>query len=326
MSIDLTTNYGGLMLKSPIVVGACPMMAQEQARLAVESAGAGAIVLPSLFDEHVKDWILSAQARALGEHTTQADPRWHDGSAYLSFVNRASTQSSIPIIASLNGHKADRWVDYADELEEAGAGAIELSIHHGSVRDFEDPRAIEQQIVTAIREISASLTIPVFVKLSQHYTSVSHLAQELQSGTQGLVLFGRRPNVDVSLDDFRLKSEWGLTSSGSITESLATIMEVHSFCPSMPLAACGGIGNACDVAKAILAGADVAMVTSALYREGVDVIRQLVDGLRQFMKANQMRTMQDLVMHRPLQFATDQERANYIKALSSRPTLEHTQR
>lgn len=323
MTIDLTTNYGGLVLRSPVVVGACPLMAEDSIRIAVETAGAGAIVLPSLFNEHVtirnqRGAAHQIEAAESKIDTTVGEPIWHDAEAYLSFVNRASTHSTIPIIASLNGHTAGRWVDYADELEEAGAAGIELSIHHGPVREYDDPRAIEQLIIDAVREINASISIPLFVKLSHQYTSISHLARELQSGTQGMVLFGRRPNVDISLDDLSLKTQWDLTPAGSITGSLDTIMQVHSHCPSMPLAASGGIGSAADVIKALVAGADVAMVTSAIYRDGPNVIRLLVDGLRQFMTSHQIMSIYQLQMNRPLEFATEEERDHYIRALSAR--------
>jgi dihydroorotate dehydrogenase (fumarate) len=323
MTIDLTTNYGGLNLTTPIVVGACPLTADERVRASIESAGAGAIVLPSLFDEQVVVWNKSSDKRhserSESEPSTKMpDPIWQSGEAYLSFVNRASTLSSIPIIASLNGHNADQWIDFADELEEAGAAGIELNIHHGPASQFRDSREIESLVVHAVSEINASVTIPIFVKLSNEYTSISHLARELQSGIQGLVLFGRRPNVDIDLDQIQLKTQWGLTSAGSVAHSLETIMQVHGCCPSIPIAANGGIGSSEDVVKALLAGADVAMVTSAIYRDGVEVIGSFIDGLTKFLEAHQMQSIRELQTARPLQFASEEERSSYIKALSAR--------
>ncbi len=329
MNIDLTTNYGGLILRSPIVVGACPLTAQEQFRLAAEACGAGAIVLPSLFDEQIAHWQQSRPALRDPAVKSQAqlqtaEPIWHDSEAYLSIVNRASTQASIPVIASLNGHGGDQWSDYADELEEAGAAGIELNIHCGPSREFEDPRVFESIVVDTVGQINAAVTIPLFVKLTHQYTSVSHLARQLQSGAQGLVLFGRRPDVDICLDDLSLVTRWGLTSAGSIVHSLSTIMQVHGCCPSMPIAASGGIDSADDTIKALMAGADVAMVTSAIYRQGAELIRSLTEGLERFMASKQFRSIAELQMRRPLEFSTDQERANYIKALSARPIAEQS--
>ena len=218
----------------------------------------------------------------------------------------------------MNGHQADQWIDFADELEEAGAAGIELSIHHGALMQFPEPRAIESLIVQAVREINASVTIPIYVKLTHQYTSIAQLARELQSGAQGLVLFGRQPDIDIDLHQLQLKTRWGLTPVGSIERSIRTIMQVHACCPSMPIAASGGIGSADDAIKALLAGSDVAMVTSAIYREGVSVVGSLIDGLVEFMERHQMQSIRDLQFNRPLQFATDQERSQYIQALSAR--------
>lgn len=319
MSIDLTTNYGGLNLASPIIMGACPLSADDQTRAAAESAGAGAIVLPSLFDEQIAIWnqASSERSRAVEPSTPLCDPVWQSGESYLAFVNRASTLSSIPIIASLNGYRANQWTDFADELEEAGAAGIELNIHHGSAIQFREPREMESLVIDAVREINATVNIPIFVKLSHEYTSISHLARELQSGAQGLVLFGRRPDVDIDLERLQLQTSWGLTSAGTIAHSWGTIMQVHGCCPSLPLAASGGIASAEDVIKSLLAGADVAMVTSAIYREGVAVIETWIDGLSKFMERHQMTMIRDLQMSRPIRFASEEERARYIKALSA---------
>jgi dihydroorotate dehydrogenase (fumarate) len=138
------------------------------------------------------------------------------------------------------------------------------------------------------------------------------------SGVDGLVLYGRSPDVDICLDSFELKSEWGLTEAGAILRSLGSITRIHCYCPAMPLAASGGIGSSSDVIKAILAGADVAMVTSALYREGPDVIRTFIDGLIAFMEQHGLQSIRDLQAKRPLDFDSEQDRLNYVSALSSR--------
>jgi dihydroorotate dehydrogenase (fumarate) len=116
----------------------------------------------------------------------------------------------------------------------------------------------------------------------------------------------------------KLNSSWGLTVGGSITHSLTQIMRSHAFCPAMPLAASGGIASPPDAIKTLLAGADVAMVTSAIYREGASIIRILNDGLREFMERNHLISMRDLQLKRPLEFANDEDRAAYIAALTAR--------
>ena len=327
MSISISVNYGGLVLRSPIVVGACPLTENEQSRFAMESAGAGAIVLPSLFEEHVIRWSqkfgrpLSPREQDLlecaGKHSVRSDIG-SDAETYLSLVNRAGAQQSIPVIASLNGYTAGGWADFAGELQEAGAGGVELNIHHPSTRDYDGPRALEDEMLEMIQDVNAAISIPLFVKLGRNFTSMPHLARRLLSGVQGLVMHGRSPDVDICLDSIRLNTAWGLTASGSITQSLGRILQVHSYCPALPIAASGGIGSPEDVIKSLLAGADVAMITSAVYRNGPDVIRNLCDGLIHFMKRHQLSSMADLQRIRPIEFANPEERRSYMAALSAR--------
>lgn len=325
MSIDLTTYYGGLRLRSPVVVGACPVTAKEQTRRALESAGAGAIVLPSLFEEQVVAWH-EHEGGKLTQHEKQLLVRTKPfpGNApcdsaemYLSMVRSASDSTSIPIIASLNGDSGGNWLLFAEQLQKAGAAAIELNVHHSPPSEYSGPREMEDRIVELASAVGRAVSIPLFMKLGREYTSLPHFSRRLLSGTQGLVLHGRAPDIDICLDTFQIKASWGLTQSGEMTESLGSIMRIHSYCPAMPLAVCGGIGSPGDVIKVLLAGADVAMVTSAVYREGPDVIRTLIDGLMLFLERHHMQSTQDLQAHRPLGFGSEEERRNYVEALSS---------
>ena len=128
---------------------------------------------------------------------------------------------------------------------------------------YAGPREAEDAVVNLVSMIDKAITVPLFLKLGRDYTSLGHLAHRLLSGVDGLVLYGRSPDIDVCLDTVDLTSEWGLTEAGAISHSLGSITRIHCYCPAMPIAASGGIGSPSDVIKAILAGADVAMVTSA---------------------------------------------------------------
>lgn len=339
MKLSLQTNFGGLSLASPIIVGACPMSLNEQMRIALQDAGAGAIVLPSLFEEQVIRWsiaigrpiterekeILDRSNRTQGNISPEDNWAVPDAESYLSLVNRASSTHSLPIIASLNGFTAGGWTDFAGELQEAGASAIELNVHHTGARDYKSSAEIETTILDAVRDVNAAITIPLFVKIGRNFTSIPHIACQVLSGAQGLVLHGRSPSVDICLDTLKPASRWKLTTGGPPQGSLDTLMQVHSYCPAMPLAASGGISHADDFFKAMLAGADVAMVTSAIYREGPDVIRSLLDGLTAFMELHQMKTLRDLQLRRPLEFSSDEERAAYIAALTAHLDTSDTQ-
>ena len=291
----------------------------------MESAGAGAVVLPSLFEEHVIAWKLrnggnaSEREQRLIDRVNRLtqDTLVPDVDTYLSVLDRARVQCSIPVIASLNGESAGDWLDFAGELQAAGAKAIELNIHHRPVGLHDTPRDLENQVIEVVRMMRESISVPLFLKLHREYTSVAHLARRLVSGVQGLVLYARDPEIDISLYDCQLKSHWGLTAPGSISPTLQALMSVYGYCPSMPLAGNGGIAQPEDVIKILLAGADAAMIVSAIYRQGPDVIRTMLDGLVQYMESNQLGSLNALRARRPLEFASDEERLTLIRGLTS---------
>ena len=329
MTLDLTTNYGRLAIRTPIVVGACPQMAYERSRMEAEASGAGAIVLPSLFEEQVVRWNeykdLSDPEPPLEDQSLQDESLFgHDPWTYLSFVNRCSVNSSIPVLASINGSNARAWTRFACELEEVGANGIELNVYHPPAEEFDDPRELEDNLVNAITEIRKAVLIPVYVKLCRQYTSVPHVVSRLAGIADGVVMFGREPDLDICTSEISVRNHWGLTESGSISHSLATILRTHRFCPQMPIAASGGIGSGGDVVKALLAGADVTMVTSAIYRESSAVIQTLLNGIEVFMKQHKICTMQELANLRPLGFTSKEERRRYTESLASRMLPERT--
>lgn len=330
MPLDLSTNYGGLLLRSPIVVGACPLTFNTQNRIAIENAGAGAVVLPSLLEEHIIAW-KAKQSHALSSRDLNridpANPATHDVMAtdvetYLSIVNRASVQSSIPVIASLNGETNGDWLDFAGELQAAGADAIELNVHHRPLCEYDAPRDVEDNVVNLARTLRASITVPLFVKLHREYTSVSHLARRLLSGVQGLVLYARDPHLDIVLDNCQLRSDWGLSQPSAISGTLAGLLSVYGSCPAISLAGGGGISGCEDLIKVLLAGADVGMVVSAVYREGPDIIRSMLAGLTMYMEQQQLRTLNELQAKRPLEFSSQEERRICINGLSSQSAFE----
>lgn len=329
MSLDLSTNFGGLMLRSPIIVGACPLTANLPNRIALESAGAGAVVLPSLFEEQVVAWKakqgsdVTPREQRLLEHAEGVTRHTviPDAETYLAMVNCASVQSGIPVIASLNGQTDGDWLDFAGELQEAGADAIEFGVHHRPPSQYDDPREIEAEVADFARKIDESITVPLFLKLHREYTSVSHMARRLVSGCQGLILFTRDPELDISLDNCRIQTSWQLSQSGSISPLIRALMSVYGYCPAMPLAGSGGIGCSEDLIKVLLGGADAAVVCSAVYREGPDVIRKMLDGLTKFMERNRIESLNELQSRRPLEFSGEEDRMNVISGLLTRPDV-----
>ncbi len=326
MSIDLSTNYGGLMLRTPIVVGACPLATDDHMRARLQAAGAGAIVLPSVFEEQVIEWTqkmgrpITYREKSLLARSKRLKIRsaCKDADSYLALLKRATSQLDIPIIASMNGYAANGWLDYAGELQEADAAAIELNVHHPPVNEHAGSGEIEESIVAAIEEIDQAISIPLFIKIERVGVSLPHLARRVCSGASGFVLYGRGPDTDICLENLKLQSTWSLTTPGSAIHLIDPIMRVHSHCPAMSIAASGGIASSEDVIKVLLAGADAAMVTSELYRSGPAVIEKLLDGLVEFLKRQKFSSLIDLQMRRPIEFAHEEERVHYVAALSAR--------
>ncbi|MEL7498436.1 MAG: dihydroorotate dehydrogenase [Planctomycetota bacterium] len=281
MEIDLQTSFGGLQLRSPIIIGSCPMTLNELQRIAMISNGAGAIVLPSIVAG------MNGQAKNFNSHFD-----YGSFEAYLDVVNQV-TRETTPVIASLTGSLNDDWKDLPVRIQDAGAHAIELSLRPTDFTNM-DSRAIEDQIVSLTQAVDRRIEIPLFLKLTRKFTNISHMARRLRPHVQGLILFGRTPVVDIELDSLKLSTCWGLTEPGTAVQNLETVIRTREEFPQMSLAACGGIGNSVDLIKCLLAGANVAMITSALYRNGAGIIGTLKEGLVKFMNDRNLKTIKEL--------------------------------
>ena len=331
MSIDLTTRYGGLVLKSPIIVGACQLTAEEMLRIAMISAGAGALVLPSLQEDQVILWneqhghgvdpsleaVTDNEQVFEAAHRWPVETSWENVAGYLELVQRVSCQNTIPVVASLNGQCKVHWLAIAQALQLAGASAIELHLNHASPSQYASPREMENELIETARQIREVLEIPLFLKLGRDYTSICHLVERLHSTVQGVVLFGQSSEVDISLDSLQVTNRWRLSYAGSISNSLASILSVRNCCPVMSLAASGGIGSSSDLIKALLVGADVAMITSAVYRDGPTVIGTMLEGLIRFMESHKLTNLSELTTKCRLQFEADHDRFADVKSTAT---------
>lgn len=261
MPVDLTTKLGTLELKSPIIVGSCPMTTDENLRIAMSDNRVGAIVLPSV-----------------APASLAADEE------YFQKVQRASA-SGIPVFASLRVPITDdgSMFKFASKLESSGVSAIEISVQRTGICKNTDPRSIEDDLVGLIQKADECIDIPLFVKLTSNFTSISHLAKRLKPSAQGLIMFGKSPVVDIELDNIQLSNKWGLTQPGSVATSIESLMRTRIEYPNMSLIACGGIGSSTDMIKALMAGANAVMVTSAIYREGIAILGSMNEGLLKYM-------------------------------------------
>jgi dihydroorotate dehydrogenase (fumarate) len=327
---DLRTRYLGLDLPSPLVASSSPLTGTLEGLVRLEAAGAGAVVLPSLFEEDLAEETRQIEAllatgatgaEARASHPDQAG--YGAGpAAYLSLVTQAKQALSIPVIASLNGVSRSGWVRYAARLEEAGADALELNIYYVSSRPGLSASEVEWHYLDVVRSVRRAIRIPLAVKLSPYFSSLANLAGQLvEAGANGLVLFNRFYQPDLDVETLEVTPRLELSSSVELRLPLRWIAILHRRF-GVSLAASTGVHTATDVVKVLLAGADVAMMTSALLRNGPDYLRSLEVRLRDWMDRHGYETLDQLrgrLSQRSVPDPAAFERANYLKTLASHP-------
>jgi dihydroorotate dehydrogenase (fumarate) len=328
---DLRTRYLGLELASPLVASSSPLTGTLDGLRRLEAAGVGAVVLPSLFEEDLTeetrqvDALLAtgatgAEARA--GHPEQAG--YGAGpAAYLSLVTQAKKMLSVPVIASLNGVSRSGWVRYAARLEEAGADALELNVYYVSSRPGLSGSEVEWHYLDVVRAVRQAIEIPLAVKLSPYFSSLANMAGQLvEAGVGGLVLFNRFYQPDLDIEAMEVRPALELSSSTELRLPLRWIAILHRRF-GVSLAASSGVHTGEDVVKVLLAGADVAMMTSALLRNGPDHLRRVEVGVGDWMDRHGYETIDQLrgqLSQRSIPDPAAFERANYIKTLASHPT------
>jgi dihydroorotate dehydrogenase (fumarate) len=326
---DFTTIYLGLPLRSPLVASAGPVTGDPTMWQRLEQAGAGAIVLPSLFEEEIEQDAESlAFAEEFGTDTygealsylpdlevPDVGPARH-----LAFVERAREKVSIPVIASLNGTSPGGWVRYAKHLADAGADAIELNLYDVVV----DPRItaaeVEDRYVELVEEVRAEISVPLAVKLSPWFTALGNLAVRLQgAGADGLVLFNRLYQPDIDLDTLTVVPRLALSTPTESRLPLHWIANLHRVV-DISLAATTGVHDGADAMKLLLAGADVVMTTSALLRHGPEHLVVMERFMRDWMSERDYQSVTELrgsMSRRNVPDPQVYERANYYQVLHS---------
>jgi dihydroorotate dehydrogenase (fumarate) len=326
---DLHTTYMGLDLKSPVVPSASPLSREIADIRWMEDAGAGAVVLYSLFEEQIGleagelDHLLNRGAQSLadasGYFPTQLEYT-RDPDAYVEHVRRAKAAVDIPIIASMNGISKGGWLDYSRRIAEAGADALELNFYFIPTTTRLFGLDLEALYLDIVRSVKDQVTIPIAVKLSPFFTALPNFADRLvDAGASGLVLFNRfyQPDIDVDQQDvipsltlstpadMRLPLRWVAILYGEIEASLSLS---------------GGVHSADDVLKAVFAGADTANVCSVLLKEGISKISELVEGLDRRLDEKGIHALVDVRGNLSLQSYVEPwafERASYLKLLQS---------
>jgi dihydroorotate dehydrogenase (fumarate) len=323
--MNLATDYLGLRLRSPFIVGASPFCDDVHLARRLEDAGAGAVVMRSLFEEQLEPPPHSVAVTY--DSPTEATERFPEfveyqlsPEQYLRQVGHLKSALSIPVIASLNGHQPGSWVTFASRLQSAGADAIELNFYQINSDPSVAADLVETEMLETVGLIAGAVKIPVSVKLSPFHTSVAQLAVALElAGAAGLVIFNRFYQPDINVDDVEVQPSLRLSDP---QELLLRLRWLAILSPQLrgSLAATGGIHASDGAAKAILAGAHAVQLVSVLLRHGPQVMTMLVEGLQRWMRTHSYESIdafRGVLNLRRCRDASAFERANYIRTLQS---------
>lgn len=327
--VDLSTEYLGLKLKNPIVPSSSPLSKDVNSAIALEDAGASAIIMHSLFEEKINyenehlERFFHQQSIGHGEaenfHPVPEDYQSYQ-EKHLEQLNKLKSQLDIPVIASLNGTTPGGWIEYGSALEEAGADALELNVYYLAADPLEDSQQVETRYIELLQSLHSHVSIPITMKLSPHFSALIPFTQQLQkNGAKGIALFNRFYQPDINLDTLQIESKLELSSS---QESLLRIRWTAILFDYLDcsLAVTGGMHNHEDVLKALLAGADVTHMCSALLQNGPSQIETVLQNLKQWLEEHEYESVQQLKGSSSRQHAIDPaayERSNYINVLDS---------
>lgn len=327
--MDLTTTYMGLTLKTPLVPSSSPLTRSLDSLKQMEDAGAGAVVLYSLFEEQI-----TSESLTLNEHLVQgtesfaealtyfpeADVYQRGPEAYLDHIRRAKEALDMPVIASLNGVSTGGWIKYANEIAQAGADGLELNVYYLPTHIDESSQEVEALYLDILRDVKKTVDIPVAMKLNPYFSSVAHMANRLaEAGADGLVLFNRFYQPDLDMDELAVVPNLQLSSSNELRLPLRWIAILYGRVQT-DFGLTTGIHTIDDALKGLAAGSSVVMLASALMQHGIGRLRDLQIGVQHWLIDNEYESLEQLRgslsqinCAEPAAF----ERANYMRVLSS---------
>jgi dihydroorotate dehydrogenase (fumarate) len=327
--MDTATSYLGLKLPHPYIAGASPLGYSLDTIKRLEDAGCAAIVLHSLFEEQI-----SLETEGRRAHVDALDPGMadrvaaypppgdykHGPDGYADHLVKVKQAVRIPVIASLNGHTGESWLKFAHIIEQAGADALEFNYYDVATALTVSSAALEEQLISAVRNLTQAISIPVAVKLTPFYTAFGHVAAALdRAGASGLVLFNRFYQPDVNTRTMTLVPQAELSTTAELPLRLHWLALLRGRVrPS--LAASGGVATPDDGIKALLAGADVVQLVSALLRHGPGHIGAMRDALERWLEWQHLDSLTGMIGRASFEASPDPnaiERAHYIRTLQS---------
>jgi len=319
----------GIPLRNPLVVAPCPLSESLDWMKQMEEAGAGAVVVHSLFEEQ-----LIAEELGLDRSLLQGTesfpealsyfpelPEFRLGSEeYLELLRKAKKALHIPVIGSLNGISSGGWLRYAKAMEENGADALELNIYYIPTDPEVTGEQVEKKYIDLVREVKSTVKIPVAVKINPFFSSLPHMAKQFeQAGANALVLFNRFYQPDIDLESLEVVPDLNLSNASTLRRRLRWAAILFGKIQA-DLAITGGVHTGEDVIKAMLVGAKVVMMASVLLKNGISYLATLLDDMKEWLETHgydSIGQIQGLMSHRSVANPSAFERANYMKVLGS---------
>ncbi len=328
--MKLETQYLGLTLPHPVIPGASPLADSLDGARRLEDAGAPAIVMRSLFEEqiHLETGAATRDVEAFEESYPEAlsyFPHIDDfelgPNQYLNHISGLKEAVDLPIIASLNGFTKGGWIDCARQMQEAGASALELNLYRLATESGESAEELEKDAADLVSSVRESVHIPLAVKLSPFYTALPHFVGRLaDAGADAVVIFNRFYQPDIDPEELDVTPALKLSDSSELRMRLRWLAILAGQNPTMKLAASGGVHTGIDAVKAIMAGADVVQVVSALLLHGLGQLRAILTDIEAWMEEHDYTDIEQLRGSMSLQHCPDPtafERANYMRVLQS---------
>lgn len=325
--MKLHSTYMGMELNSPIVVSACTLSEKTDNIVRMEDNGAGAVVLYSLFEEQIRKEeagyknIMSGTSNAFAEaldYFPDLDD-YHVGTdEYLENIRKAKERVKIPVIASLNGITNEGWIDYSKLMEQAGADGIEVNIFFIPGDITMSSAETEHRYLNIIENIKQTVKIPVAIKLNPYFSNMGNMSLRMKNaGADALVLFNRFYQPDFDINELTLKTDLHYSESSEIRLPLLWIALLYGKV-KLSLAATTGVQSAVEVIKYLLAGADVVMTASSLYKNGIPYLKTMNKELQDWMYMmgfDNIKSFRGIMSQQNISDPTAYERANYIKIL-----------
>lgn len=320
---SLSTNYAGLSLKNPVIVSSSGLTDDAGKINKIARAGAGGVVLKSLFEEQIKfeagEYMESTDYPEAEDYLNRY-VKEHSVDRYLDLIEEAKNKVDIPVIASINCISSSGWIEFAKKIEQAGADALELNVYFIPLSKENPSQFYEKIYFDLVTRINELIHIPVIIKLGNHFTNLVNLVNQLYyRGASAVVLFNRFYSPDIRLQDKKLVASEVFSNPADIRDSLRWIAILSHFVDKIHLGASTGVHDGQAVIKLLLAGAHAVHVCSVLYKKGVDFVQTILDDLQKWMDLNGYSGIDDfrgIMNYRNIHDPLVYERAQFMKYYS----------